>query len=196
LNKNGKIEGTFCANFKKDVWLFLLKESREFINIELKKKGDMMIRTFRLDDVDYIINSHYELYNREFNYDLSFRDFIAKSVEGFIRRSDNKENIWILEIDDKQNGSISIKKVNEDTAQLGLFLVEPNVRGTGYGQQLAQTAIDFCKELGYKNIILWTNSELKSARRIYKKNGFELKKTQIQTLSNKELIEEQWELSI
>ncbi|MDP5277244.1 GNAT family N-acetyltransferase [Chengkuizengella axinellae] len=155
-----------------------------------------MIRTFRLDDVDYIINSHYKLYNREFNYDLSFRDFIEDKVKGFIKRSNNKENIWILEIQGKQNGSIGINKINEDTAQLGLFLVETNVRGSGYGQQLVQTAIDFCKKSGFNNIILWTNSELTSARRIYEKNGFELKETRIQTLSNKEIIEEQWELTI
>jgi GNAT superfamily N-acetyltransferase len=156
----------------------------------------MMIRTFRLEDADYIINSHYEIYNREYQYDLSFRDFIAESVKGFIKRSDSKENIWILEIEGKQRGSISIKKVNDKIAQLGLFLVEPSLRGSGYGKQLLQKAIDFCKEKGYQTIILWTNSELKSARRIYEKNGFQLKETRIQTLSNKELIEERWELSI
>jgi GNAT superfamily N-acetyltransferase len=156
----------------------------------------MMIRTFRLEDADYIINSHYEIYNREYQYDLSFRDFIAESVKGFIKRSDSKENIWILEIEGKQRGSISIKKVNDKIAQLGLFLVEPSLRGSGYGKQLLQKAIDFCKENGYQTIILWTNSELKSARRIYEKNGFQLKETRIQTLSNKELIEERWELSI
>ncbi|WP_051957363.1 GNAT family N-acetyltransferase [Bacillus sp. UNC322MFChir4.1] len=156
-----------------------------------------MIRTYRLDnDVDYIINSHYELYSREFNYDLSFRNFIADSVKGFVERCDNKENIWILELEGKQSGSISIKKVNKDTAQLGLFLVDPTVRGAGYGQQLVQTAIDFCKKLDFRNIILWTNSELTSARRIYKKNGFVLKETRIQTLSNKKLTEEQWELNL
>lgn len=155
-----------------------------------------MIRKFRLEDVDYIINSHYVLYNKEFNYDLSFRDFIADSVKGFINRTNNKENIWILEVEGKQKGSISIKKVNESTAQLGLFLVEPSVRGVGNGQQLVQTAIEFCKKMGFENIILWTNSELTSARRIYEKNGFELKETRIQTLSNKELIEERWELII
>ncbi|MFS1514288.1 GNAT family N-acetyltransferase [Chengkuizengella sp. SCS-71B] len=158
--------------------------------------GDMMIRTFKQDDINYIINSHYKLYNREFNYDLSFRDFIENSVNGFIKRSNIKENIWILEIQGNKSGSISIKKVNEETAQLGLFLVDPNARGAGYGQQLVQTAIDFCKEFGFKKIVLWTNSELTSARRIYERNGFQLKEIRIQTLSKKELIEERWELFI
>jgi GNAT superfamily N-acetyltransferase len=160
------------------------------------KKGDMLIRTFKLEEVDYIINSHYEIYNREYQYDLSFRDFITESVNGFIKRSDSKENIWILEIEGKPRGSISIKKVNDKIAQLGLFLVEPDLRGYGYGKQLVQTAIAFCKQNGYQTVILWTNSELKSARRIYEKYGFQLKENQIRILSNKELIEERWELSI
>ncbi|OAT72965.1 GNAT family N-acetyltransferase [Parageobacillus thermoglucosidasius] len=155
-----------------------------------------MIRMFKLEDADYIINSHYKIYNREYQYDLSFRDFIAESVNGFIKRSDSKENIWILEIEGEPKGSISIKKVNDKVAQLGLFLVEPDLRGSGYGKQLLQTAIAFCKEKGYQAVILWTNSELKTARRIYEKNGFQLKETRMRNLSNKELIEEKWELSI
>lgn len=143
------------------------------------KKGDMLIRTFKLEDADYIINAHYEIYNREYQYDLSFRDFIAESVSGLIKRSDSKENIWILDIEGKPGGSISIKIVNDKIAQLGLFLVEPDLRGYGYGKEHLQTAIAFCKQNGYQTVILWTNSELKSARRIYEKYGFQLKESEI-----------------
>ncbi|WP_242215617.1 GNAT family N-acetyltransferase [Bacillus cereus group sp. BfR-BA-01383] len=156
-----------------------------------------MIRTFNLEDTNYIINSHYELYNKEYNYDLSFRDFIAKNMEGFIVRADNlKERIWILEVDKERRGSISIKKVNENVAQLGMFLVDPNLRGAGFGNQLVQKAIHFCRQTNYKTIILWTNNDLKAARHIYENNGFRLIKTRKQTLSNQELLEELWELSI
>lgn len=153
-----------------------------------------MIREYRADDKDYIVISHYKLYKKEFGYDLTFRDFIEESVNGFIKRSDPEEIIFILELDEKQSGSVSIKKVNDTTAQLDLFLVEPNVRGTGYGQKLIEKAISFSKDSGFKTIILWTNSELKSARRIYERVGFKLKNTKTQMLSNKELIEEKWEL--
>lgn len=156
-----------------------------------------MIRTFNLEDTNYIINSHYELYNKEYNYDLSFRDFISKNMEGFIERADNiKERIWILEVDKERRGSISIKKVNENVAQLGMFLVDPNLRGDGFGNQLVQKAIDFCRQTNYKTIILWTNNDLKATRHIYENNGFRLIKTRKQTLSNQELLEELWELSI
>lgn len=154
-----------------------------------------MIRPYTRKDANYIIHSHYELYNREFHYDLSFRDFIAKSVDGFIKRDDGRENIWIIEIEGKRSGSISIKKVNDHTAQLGLFLIEPSVRGTGYGRQLIETALQFCKKACYKRVILWTNRELTTARRIYKIHGFKRMESRKQLLSNKELIEERWELS-
>ncbi|GAF65522.1 putative acetyltransferase [Bacillus sp. TS-2] len=153
-----------------------------------------MIRNYRLSDKDYIVRSHYELYNKEFGYDLSFRDFIVKRVDGFIDRADSDESIFILEIDEKNMGSVSVNKVNDATAQLGLFLVDPNARGTGFGYKLVEAAINFSKQRGYKDILLWTNSELKSARRIYEKFGFVLKESQTKLLSNKEVIEERWEL--
>lgn len=156
-----------------------------------------MIRSFHLEDTDYIIRSHYEIYNKEYHYDLSFKEFIENTLNEFIKRADrSKENIWILEMDDEPKGSIGITKVNEHVAQLRLFLVDPGVRGAGYGGQLIQKAIDFCREANYKTIILWTNSELKAARHLYEKYGFRLIETRIQTLSGQDLTEERWELSL
>ncbi|MEI5907041.1 GNAT family N-acetyltransferase [Bacillus spongiae] len=155
-----------------------------------------MIRTYTVKDADYIIHSHYDQYHKEFQYDESFRNFIATSVQGFIERGHKRENIWIVELEGKQYGSISIKNVNDKTAQLGLFLIEQKVRGAGYGQQLIKIAIDYCKEMGYETIILWTNRELITARRLYEKNGFQLIESRARFLSNKKLIEECWELNL
>ena len=156
-----------------------------------------MIRNFNENDKDYIIDSHYKIYNKEYNYDLSFKEYVSNSVNQYIKKANNSlENIWILDIDGCPKGSISIKSVSEDVAQLGLFLVDPSLRGTGLGKQLVQTAVDFCKERNYKKVVLWTNRELIAARRIYENKGFRLIETRNQILSNKELIEEQWELSL
>lgn len=156
-----------------------------------------MIRSFKLDDGEFIINSHYDIYSKEYNFDLSFKDFIAKIIDDFIKRSDYlNEHIWILEIDDEPRGSIGITKVNESVAQLRLFLVDPSLRGSGQGGQLVQKVIDFCRENEYKTIILWTNSELKAARHLYEKFGFRIMETRKEILSNLELVEERWELSI
>ncbi|MEW4428226.1 GNAT family N-acetyltransferase [Paenibacillus pabuli] len=155
-----------------------------------------MIRSYTNKDVDYIVNSHYELYKKEFNYDSSFRSYIAETVNSFIVRSNKKENIFILEIEGKPSGSISIKQVAEHTAQLGLFLIEPHFRGSGYGKDRIIKALSFCVDNGFNKVILWTNEELEAARFIYQKIGFKLKITQRSILSNKVLLEEQWELEL
>ncbi|WP_199425812.1 GNAT family N-acetyltransferase [Thermaerobacillus caldiproteolyticus] len=156
-----------------------------------------MIRRFKPEDAEYIINSHYKIYNKEYNYDLSFKEFIKKGLNNFIERSDTtKEEIWILEINGVPKGSIGITMVDENVAQLRWFLVEPDLRGSGFGSKLIQKAIDFCREKAYKTILLWTNNDFKAARNLYKKFGFRLTETRIQTLSNQILTEERWELSL
>lgn len=155
-----------------------------------------MLRTYTVEDSQYIVESHYELYHQEFHYDLSFKEFINERVAGFVSRDSHEENIWIVDHDGERRGSISIHKVDNEIAQLGLFLVDPSVRGHGYGQKLIETAIQFCEGLSYKSIVLVTNQELKGARRIYEKNGFKRVEVWTETKSNKILNEEKWILEL
>ncbi|MFD2444157.1 GNAT family N-acetyltransferase [Bacillus sp. CGMCC 1.16607] len=155
-----------------------------------------MIREFTLEDKDYIIESHYSMYKEEYGYDISFKQFVAKKIQEYIIKKDPKERIWMIEIDSNLFGSISISKYDENTAQLGLFLVDPVLRGTGMGKKLVQTAVDFCVSNSFKKIILWTNDDLKSARHIYGKFGFIKVKTKESFLSNVKMVEGKWELKL
>ncbi|MFD2444221.1 GNAT family N-acetyltransferase [Bacillus sp. CGMCC 1.16607] len=155
-----------------------------------------MIREFTLEDKDYIIKSHYSLYKDEYGYDISFKQFVANKIQEYTVKNDPRERIWLIEIDKKLYGSISISKYDEVTAQLGLFLVDPVLRGTGMGKKLIQTAIDFCVSNKFNKLILWTNADLKSARHIYKKFGFTKVETKESFLSNVKMIEEKWELQL
>ncbi|WAH36105.1 GNAT family N-acetyltransferase [Alicyclobacillus dauci] len=156
-----------------------------------------MIRSFNNADAEYMVNSHYDIYQREYGYDLSFKEFIENSVNDFVDTADrNCEHIWILDLEGKQRGSIGLTRVNEATAQLRLFLIDPEARGFGFGGKLVKQAIDFARSNKYKKIILWTNSDLKSARHLYNRFGFKLVERKTSTLSNQILTEERWELPL
>lgn len=156
-----------------------------------------MIRSFVNTDSDYVVDTHYEIYHREHGYDLSFKQFVSDSVHNFIQHADrNTEHIWILDVEGEAKGSIGLTKVDDKTAQIRLFLIDPELRGQGYGHQLVQCAIDFARSRGYRDIILWTNSDLRSARHLYKKFGFELVEEKFSRKSNQDLTEERWSLEL
>jgi GNAT superfamily N-acetyltransferase len=77
------------------------------------------------------------------------------------------------------------------------LLVEPSVRGLGIGRRLVQECVRFARQVGYKKIVLWTQSELKGARKIYEQARFQLiKEEPHQSWGRENLIAETWELKL
>ena len=111
-------------------------------------------------------------------------------------RNEEKENVWVIDSNGLLKGSIGIVKVSDDIAQLRWFLIEPDQRGRGLGKRLIQKAIEFSKDKNYKTIILWTNTSLYAARKLYESFGFNITEVKNSLLSNQEMVEEKWELKI
>lgn len=156
-----------------------------------------MIRSFHVQDADFIIESHYTIYQQEYQFDQTFREFIHDGISSFVEHSNpSKEEIWVVDIEGRLYGSIGITQLTDKTAQLRWFLIAPEQRGNGWGSKLMQTATQFCESKGYETIILWTNRRLEVARKIYDSFGFAIKETREQFLSNQLIKEECWELNL
>jgi GNAT superfamily N-acetyltransferase len=71
-------------------------------------------------------------------------------------------------------GSISILGQNPgpDGVQLRFFLVDPAYHGRGAGKVLLSTALEWCRERGFRKIFLWTVDHLPQSRGLYEKAGF------------------------
>ncbi|MFT4416770.1 GNAT family N-acetyltransferase [Fredinandcohnia humi] len=153
-----------------------------------------MIRYYVKEDVEKIVDLHYLLFKKEYGYDESFMDFIYQKVVEINKRNNDREMIWVVERNKKHLGSISISEYNQNTAQLGLFLLDPIVRGAGIGCQLIELAINHCRDKGFSRIILLTNDKLEAARSLYEKYGFVIIDTKKIYVSAQWINEECWEL--
>jgi len=156
------------------------------------------IRSYRPGDEEYVIRRHRELYQEEYNLSEAFCEYVNINVR---RLTENlnpaKECILIPEMNGKPVGSIAVAKIDDETAQLRYFLLEPEARGLGLGNRLADEALNFCRRAGYKRVFLITMNLLTSARAIYKSKGFALTDSQPNTEWREDAVmEERWEMAL
>lgn len=152
------------------------------------------IRTYQQKDLEYIIKRHRELYETEYGFSPAFGDYVQKYLLEFHEHHDrDRENIWVAEADNAAVGVIALVKVDDTTAQLRWFLVEPEMRGRGLGHKLMKIVMSFCKEKNYKHVVLWTVSVLDAARHLYSQYGFERTETKKNDTWGDDLTEERWD---
>ena len=130
-------------------------------------------------DHGWILARHAAVYGAERGWGPKFEAYCGQVIVDFIARDDTgRERCFIAELDGVRCGSIYCTWRTDEVAQVRLLLVEPWARGCGAGAALAQAGVDFAREAGFSPIMLFTNSGLTSARRIYESIGFEFRAEQ------------------
>jgi len=149
----------------------------------------------RPGDIGFIIYLHGILYSREKNYDLTFEAYVAHGLLQFVHNyNPYRDRLWLAENNGQIIGCIAIVRTTKEEAQLRWYLVQPDFRRQGIGKQLLGEALNFCREKKYKNVFLWTTSELTGASHIYAQAGFKKKETKSHKVWGKQLIEERYDL--
>ncbi|RDU96726.1 bifunctional helix-turn-helix transcriptional regulator/GNAT family N-acetyltransferase [Trinickia dinghuensis] len=144
-------------------------------------------------DMGWIVSRQAVLYAQEYGWNAEFEALVAEIVAKFIREFDPKaERCWIAEKDGKPVGSVFVVKQDEETAKLRLLYVDAGTRGLGIGHRLVDECLRFARLAGYKKMMLWTNSVLVDARRIYEKAGFRLVEEEPHHSFGKDLVGQIW----
>ena len=107
-----------------------------------------------------------------------------------------REYGWIAELKGEKVGSVFVVRKSKTVAQLRMLIVTPQARGLGLGARLTDECIAFARSKGYKKMVLWTNSCLDAARRIYARRGFALVKSEPYRGFGRDLVGETWQLKL
>jgi len=164
-------------------------------NKRFKFSEPFILRSYQPGDMGWVTHRHGVLYAQEYGWDEHFEALVAQIVADFINNyNPQREKCIIAEMNGEIVGSAFVVQKSDTEAKLRLLLVEPKARGLGLGSRLVQECINFARRTGYQKMVLWTNSVLVEARRIYAKAGFKLVEQKASHNFGKDLIEETWEL--
>lgn len=158
-------------------------------------EAHFILRTHQPGDVGWVIHRHGELYAQEFGWDQSFETLVAGIGAQFLENYDSSnERCWIAVQDQQRLGSVFLVRQSARVAKLRLLLVEPSARGLGVGDALVRRCIEFARQTGYKELTLWTNDILVSARHIYERLGFNLIDEEKHHSFGHDLVGQNWRL--
>jgi len=107
-----------------------------------------------------------EKFNLVESHDLEILDHPQENV------IDSGGFIWLLKEDDTIVGSAGIFKINDKEYELIKMSVAPEHRGKKFGNMLLEKCISKAKEVNASKLILFSNSNLQTAIRLYEKFGF------------------------
>ncbi len=156
-----------------------------------------VLRPLRPGDIGWVIHRHGATYAREYGYDERFEALVAGIAGRFVQRFDPaRERCWIAERDGQKLGSVFLVSKSRSVAQLRLLLVEPAARGLGVGTRLVDECLRFAAQAGYRRVVLWTQSELDAARRIYERAGFRRTAQEPHRSFGRDLVAETWERTL
>ncbi|WP_328757552.1 MULTISPECIES: bifunctional helix-turn-helix transcriptional regulator/GNAT family N-acetyltransferase [Streptomyces] len=162
------------------------------------RREDVVLRDPGPGDLGWIVQRNAALYAAEYGWNADYEGLVARIVADFAEDHDpHLERVWIAELDGRPVGCVMcVRDDAPGTARLRLLLVEPDARRLRIGDRLVEAVVDFARDGGYRDLVLWTNDVLSAARRIYQRHGFVLVAEKPHRSFGADLLGQDWRLDL
>ncbi len=163
----------------------------------LSAPAAITLRGLEPGDMGWVVERHAVLYGREYGWGRTFEAVVAAMAGEILRALDDPgAQAWIAEMGGRRVGCVFMVREAGYVARLRLLLLEPEARGQRLGQRLVDECLAFARAAGYREVVLWTHTNLTAARAIYASRGFELVETHFHSDFGLEVESETWRLTL
>jgi GNAT superfamily N-acetyltransferase len=139
---------------------------------------------------------HARFYSTHAGFGVYFESRVARELAAFCERyEEGRDGLWLAVLDGQIEAAIAIDGSHAETegAHLRWFITSDRLRGSGSGNRLLASALEFCDTCGYQKTYLWTFDGLHAARHLYEKHGFHLRHEQRGQQWGTEVLEQSFE---
>lgn len=156
-----------------------------------------ILRPHRPGDLGWMIQSQTEFYVGTYGWNGRFEALVSQVAADFLERYDaGRDHCWIAERAGLRVGSVIVIDGGDGGAKLRMLYVDEAARGLGLGKLLVEQCVLFARNAGYRQLTLWTNDILHTARHIYVAAGFRLVAEERHTMFGPELNGQTWTLDL
>ena len=155
------------------------------------------IRPHRIGDIGLIIHNHAVRFAEDYGFNSDFEALVAeKSAEFILRFNPAKERCWVAEIEEHLVGSLFLVDNGDDVGEVRLLYVAPHARGMGIGSALLNELLRFAKHVGYKKLVMRTESILGYAQPLFEGIGMKIIRETPHHRFGKDVVGQDWEMAI
>lgn len=132
-----------------------------------------LLRPHRIGDVSFVTQRSIASAIEEFEFGGSYEAVMLSAAAQILERFDaERDCVWIAERNGVPVGSVFVRGVEGQAAELLLLHVESQARGIGIGRRLISEAIAFATRAGYSTLELEMYDVMKTARLLFHAAGF------------------------
>jgi GNAT superfamily N-acetyltransferase len=139
--------------------------------------GDIKLCGYLPGAIGRVTELHATYYHKYWGFNLNFESQVATELSEFLIHFDKaSDGFWVATLGDLIVCSVAINgsKSRSADARLRWFILAHEYRGYGIGKALMWQAINFCKQVKFSQVYLWTFAGLDPARYLYEQFGFTL----------------------
>ena len=136
------------------------------------KNSSLQIRAVKNTDVPKVLKLIKSILETEFGKEAA----VYPQIDLYDLESSyggNRDCFLVAEMEGRIVGTTAIKEEDAKVALLRRVFVDPKYRGKGYGLELMEMAIEFCKKKSYRKISFRGTSRMTTALALCRKKGFQ-----------------------